>query len=185
MNPRLRMLAVATTASTVVAAAALTSPAVAAATPVTGGNVQIALNAHTDQAVRVHGITLSPIAPATLRTGTLRLPVTGGVANPPNYGTKLGGGFKYSTARRTVSITHIYMNTATHRATGEVTGHGTIDVFVLGDPNSGNGGPGRVQYGGYTVKLAGALTHVLDGAFATQVFANNPDFGTGTTTVTF
>lgn len=185
MNPRLRALAVATTASALVAGTALTSPAVAAGTAVTGGNVSIALNAHTAQAVRGHGITLSPIAAATLSHGTLRLPVTGGTANPPNYTTKQGGGFKYTKANHSVSITHIVMNTATHRATADVTGQGTIDVFVLGDPNAGNGGPGKVQYGGYPVKLTGALTRALDHAFNTQVFGANTGFGTGSTTVTF
>jgi hypothetical protein len=185
VNTRLRLLAVATTASAVVAGAALTSPAVATGTAVTGGNVQIALNTHSLQAVRGHGVTVSPIASATLRNGTLRLPVTGGTANPPNYTTKLGGGFKYTKASHTVSVTHLVMNTATHRASADVTGHGTIDVFILGDPNAGSGGPGKVQYGGYSVKLTGALTRALDNAFTTQVFGNNPSFGTGSTTVTF
>ncbi len=167
------------------AGAALTSPASAATTPLTGGNVQIELSTHTLQAVRGHGISVDPIAAATLRSGVLRLPVNTGTANPPNYTTKLGGGFKYTKARDTVSITHIVMSTATHRATAQVTGHGTIDVFVLGDPNRGSGGPGKVQYGGYSVTLTGALTRALDNAFNTQVFGNNASFGGGTTTVTF
>ena len=185
VNPRLRLLAVATTAAAIVTGGALTSPAFAAGTAVTGGNVQIALTTHTVQAVRGHGITVSPIAAATLRNGTLRLPVTGGTANPPNYTTRLGGGYKYTKAGHSVSITHIVMNTATHRASAAVTGHGTIDVFVLGDPNAGSGGPGKVQYGGYSVKLTGALTRALDHAFNTQVFGSNAGFGTGSTTVTF
>jgi hypothetical protein len=185
VNPCLRLLAVATTATAVVAGAALTSPALAAGTAVTGGNVAIDLSAHTLQSVRGHGIAVNPIPAATLRGGTLRLPVTGGTANPPDYTTKLGGGFKYTKAGHTVSITHIVMNTATHRASAQVTGRGTIDVFVLGDPNRGSGGPGKVQYGGYSVKLTGALTRALDNSFNTQVFGNNANFGSGTTTVTF
>ncbi len=185
MNTRLRLLAVATTASAVLAGAALTSPAFAAGTAITGGNVSIALNAHTVQVEHGHGITLSPIAAATLRKGTLRLPVNGGTANPPNYTTKLGGGFKYTKAGHSVSITHIVMSTSSHRATADVTGHGNIDVFILGDPNSGSGGPGKVQYGGYTVKLTGALTRALDNTFNVQTFGNNSDLGTGSTTVFF
>ena len=185
MNARLRLLAVATTACTVLTGAALTSPAVAAGTALTGGNVQIALSPHTVQVERGHGITVSPIAAATLRNGTLRLPVTGGTANRSNYTTKLGGGFKYTKSSHSVSITHIVMNTATHRASAAVTGHGTIDVFILGDPNAGSGGPGKVQFGGYSVKLTGALTRALDNAFNSQTFGNNAGFGTGSTTVTF
>ncbi len=185
MNARVRLLAVAATAAAVLTGAALTSPAVAAGTAVTGGNVSIALTAHTVQVEAGHGITVSPIAAATLHKGTLRLPVNSGTANPPNYTTKLGGGFKYTKSNHSVSITHIVMSTATHRAHAEVTGHGTIDVFILGDPNSGSGGPGKVQYGGYTVKLTGALTRALDNAFNTQTFGNNAAFGTGSTTVTF
>jgi hypothetical protein len=185
VNARLRLLAVATTACAVLTGAALTSPAVAAGTAVTGGNVQIALSSHTVQVERGHGITVSPIAAATLRNGTLRLPVTGGTANRSNYTTKLGGGFKYTKSSHSVSITHIVMNTATHRASAAVTGHGTIDVFILGDPNAGSGGPGKVQFGGYSVKLTGALTRALDNAFNSQTFGNNAGFGTGSTTVTF
>ena len=185
MNARVRLLAVAATASTVLTAAAVTSPAVAASTALTGGNVSIALTSHTVQVEAGHGITLSPIAAATLRKGTLRLPVTGGTSNSSNYTTKLGGGFKYTKSSHSVSITHIVMSTATHRARAEVTGHGTIDVFILGDPNSGSGGPGKIQYGGYSVTLTGALTRALDNAFNTQTFGNNAGYGTGSTTVTF
>ncbi len=184
MTARLRLLAVATT-SAVVAGAVLATPALAAATAITGGNVSIALNAHSMQVEHGHGITLNPIAAATLRNGTLRLPVNGGTANPPNYTTKLGGGFKYTKAGHTVSITHIVMSTSTHRASADVTGHGNIDVFILGDPNAGSGGPGKVQYGGYSVKLTGALTRALDNTFNVQTFGNNADFGTGSTTVFF
>lgn len=183
MKTRSRLLALALVTTGVLAA--VPAAEAAAPTPVTGGSVRIALNTHTLKAVRGHGFTFAPIAKATLHNGTLKLPVTGGSANPPNYGTKLGGGFKYTKNGHTITITHIVMNTATQKASADVTHHGNIDVFLLGQPEGGAGGPGKVSYGPYTVKLTGVLTKALDKEFGAKVFAANPKFGNGSTTVTF
>jgi hypothetical protein len=166
-------------------AAAVPASAAAPTSKVTGGNVQIDLNAHTLQAVRDHGIHFAPLGSASLTKGTLKFPITGGTADPPNYKTTLGGGFTYSRDGHSVSVTHIVMNTATHRARADVTGHGTVDVFVLGDPQAGSGGPGKVSFGAYPVKLTAVLTRAVDKALGSTVVGGHPSFGTGATTVTF
>lgn len=184
MFTRSRVIA-AVAAGTVLVAGGVTDAAVAASTPVTGGHVSIQLTAATLQAIHDRGIALKPIAPATIDKGVLRLPTTGGQASPPNYTTDQAGGFSFDKGGKAVRVTGIVFNTADHRASGKVTGHGRIVIFVLGDPNSGSGGPGKIQYGGYSVTLSGALIRALDNAFGTEVFAHHSSFGTGSTTVTF
>ena len=77
------------------------------------------------------------------------------------------------------------MNTATHRASADVTGHGYVDVLVLGDPQAGSGGPGKVSFGAYPVELTAALTRAVDDKLGTSVVGAHPTFGIGATTVTF
>jgi hypothetical protein len=186
VNTRARTLAlVAAAAVSTTAIGAVPASAATPAAKITGGNVQIALNSKTLKAVRGHGIAFAPLGKATLRNGTLKFPVTGGTLTGSNYRTKLDGGFTYSKNGHWITVTHIVMDTATHKATADVTGHGNIDVFILGDPQSGSGGPGKVSYGGYPVKLTGVLTRAVDKALSTSVVANNPAFGIGETTVTF
>lgn len=183
MNLGCRLLALALATTGVLAVG--TAAEAAAPTAVTGGNVSIALNTHTRQAVTGHGFKFAAIAKATLHKQTLKFPITGGAANPPNYSTKLAGGFKYTKNGHTDTITHIVFNTATKKASADVTHHGNIDVFLLGNPEGGAGGPGKVSFGPYTVKLTGVFAKALDHDFGTSVFVGNPKFGNGATTVTF
>jgi hypothetical protein len=179
-----RVIAVLGTAAVLVSGA--TSVAVAAISQtITGGNTQITLNTHTMQVLQNRNFALVPIAGATDRRGVLRLPTTGGTASPPNYTIKQGGGFSLAKAAKKVLVTHLVFNTKSHQATGAVAGHGTIVVFVIGDPNAGNGGPGKVEFGGYPVKLSNGFARVLDNTYNTQVFAKHTAFGTGASTVYF
>jgi hypothetical protein len=182
VNVSVRALAAAAVAAS---GLALAAPAQAAApTSVTGGQVKIDLNDHSLQAVRGHGIRFAPVGTATLRNGNLRLPVTGGTHGRTDK-VDLGGGFEYGKSGHTVKITHIVMNTATHRARADVSGHGKIDVFVLGDPQEGGGSPNSLSYGDYPVKLTAVLTRAVDHALSTAVVGNNPKFGTGFTSLRF
>lgn len=183
---RARVIAAAA-AATVLAAGGVTDTAAAAAasTLVTGGYVSIALKATTLHAIHDRGIALKPISPATIKKSVLRLPTKSGKANPPNYTTDQAGGFSFDKGAKTIRITGIVINTTTQRASAKVTGHGRIVIFVLGEPTGGNGGPGKVEYGGYSVTMSGALIRALDGAFSVPVFSHHPNFGTGSTTVTF
>lgn len=169
-------------AAVVGAVPAVAAPAVAA-TSVTGGHTLVQLKAVTMRAIHGKGFALKPIAPATLAKGVLRLPTTGGTAKPPTYITKEAGGFSVSRNGKKVSVTHLVLNTKTERATADVTNHGRIVVFVLGQPNAGSGGPGWVEFGGYSVKLSYRLTHALYRRYGTQVFINHPLLGTGTSKV--
>lgn len=153
--------------------------------PITRGNTQITLNTNTVQALHDHNFALAATPGATVRNGVLKLPTTGGTANPPNYVIEQGGGFSITRNGKRISVSHIVYNTAKHQATGAVTGHGTIVVFTVGDPNMGNGGPGMVQFGGFPVKLANGFVRILDNTYNAQVFANHPSLGTGGTTVYF
>jgi hypothetical protein len=135
------------------------------------------------RAIHGKGFAVKAIAPATLANGVLRLPTTGGTANPPTYITKDAGGFSISRNGKKMSVTHLVFNTKTERATADVTNHGTIVVFVLGQPNSGSGGPGWVEFGAYSVHLSYRLTHALYRVYGTQVFINHPLLGTGTSKV--
>jgi hypothetical protein len=172
-------------AAAVIVSGATSLAAAAAPQTITGGNTQVTLNAHTAQALHDRNFALAAITGATLRKGVLRLPTTGGTANPPNYTIKQGGGFSIAKAGTKISVTHLVVNTKSHQATALVTHHGTIVVFVLGDPNMGSGGPGKVGFGGYPVTLANGFARVLDNTYGTQVFANHKSFGTGGSTVYF
>jgi hypothetical protein len=179
-----RVIAVLGTAAVLVSGATSVAAAAASQT-ITGGNTQITLNTHTAQVLQNRNFAVAAIPGATVRHGVLRLPTTGGSANPPNYTIKQGGGFSVAKAGTKVSVTHLVFSTKSHQATGAVAGHGTIVVFVLGDPNAGNGGPGKVQFGGYPVKLSSAFARVLDNTYNTEVFAKHTAFGTGGSTVYF
>lgn len=184
MKTRYRLIAAIGAGAVLVSGGAAVASA-AAGVPVTGGSVSVAMNGTTVKSIAGAGLAFYAIAPATKRNGVLRLPNSSGTANPPNFLTHQAGGFKFIKHGKAVKVTNIVFNTAKKQATADVTNHGNIVLFVLGMPNSGSGGPGRITYGGYSVTFAPAAIRAFDRALTTAVFARHPKFGTGTVTVLF
>jgi hypothetical protein len=162
---------------------AISSAAVTESHSVTSGNVAITVTAATAKAVHGAGLHFTMVSPATRKNSDLRLPVSSGKVNAPNYVVRLAGGLQIASGSKVVTIKHIIVNSKTSRATANVTGRGNIVTFVLGDPQSGSGGPHMFQIGGYPVRFSSAAIKALDKAFTTSVFANHPMLGRGTTTV--
>jgi hypothetical protein len=157
----------------------------ASATPIKSGKTVITLQATTMTAVHTAGLNVQPISPATKVGRSLTLPTTGGTATPPNYVQNEIGGFVVSDGARRVAFTSITFDTAHHVARARVTGQGRIAALALGDPQSGNGGPGFVQFGAYTVTLTPAAVRALDSALHTRVFVKHSRLGLGASTVRF
>jgi hypothetical protein len=186
-----RRLALAGAVATLSAAAtlgALPSAQAAGGSAVTGGYTYLVPTKATAAAMASKHIVLSAIAPASFQaeTGqkTLALPITGGTATPPNYVTRLGGGIRLKLKAHAVSLTKIVFNTRSHTGSALVGGK-RVAVFTLGDPNSGNGGPGAVSFGGYKVALSKAGVKAVDARLHTTFFTHHKVLATGTTSVTF
>ena len=184
MNTRSRLVA-AIGAGVVFVSGGTAVSSAAAGQQITGGQTTVAMNSVTVQSIRGAGLGFAAIAPATKKNGVLRLPNVGGAANPPNYLIRQAGGFQFTKSTKTIKVTHIVFDTKTERATADVTNHGNIVLFVLGQPNAGGGAPGMLQYGGYSVTFAPAAIRAFDNAFHTAVFAHRAKLGTGSTTVRF
>lgn len=184
MNKRSRLVA-AIGAGVVLVSGGTAVSSAAAGHPITGGQTTVAMNSVTVQSIRGAGLGFAAIAPATKKNGVLRLPNSGGAVNPTYYVIRQAGGFQFTKGAKTIKVTHIVFDTRTERATADVTNHGNIVLFVLGQPNAGGGAPGMVQYGGYSVTFAPAAIRAFDNAFHTAVFAHHAKLGTGSTTVRF
>jgi hypothetical protein len=170
-------------------AAALLStalPATAATgSKVTGGNSTIDVSKAQRAALHGAGVTLSATGKASYKKHTIKLPVSGGTANPPNYGLRYAGGIKFTKGHATVKVTKLKIAQKSSDVTGVVNGKKRINIFVDGTPQGGKGGPGDVTYGGYTVKFAGAAKKVFDKDLNTKTFTKHAAVGTGTTTVKY
>jgi hypothetical protein len=184
-----RTLTVSGVATAGVSAAALllsAAPAsAAAAAPVTGGHSEVAVSGAFRSALASHNVTLAATGKATYAHHTLKLPITGGVATIPTYGLNYAGGFTLTSGGVTVTVTKLKIANKTQKVTGVINGKRRINVFVNGLPQNGNGGPGDVSFGGYTVALAGAAVTSFDTKLSTTVFAKHTAVGTGETTVKY
>lgn len=177
--------------ATGLAIAATTAGAVAAvpagAVPtagVTGGHSSIAVEKAFSKALQAHGIKLKTTGPATYKRKTLKLPITGGDANPPAFVLKYAGGVKLVDSGKTVSIRKLKADSTTSTVTAAVNGK-RITLFTVGAPTGGSGGAGNVTFGGYTVTLSPKAVKVLDRDLATKTFKKHSEVGIGTTTVKY
>jgi hypothetical protein len=166
-------------------AASPVSAAGIATSPVTGGHSSISVAKTFRDALSAHGITFDATGRATYKHHTLRLPITGGKANPPAYVLKYAGGVKLADSNGKVKFTKVVANTTTQSVSAVVNGGHRIKIFTVGLPNRGNGGPGMVSFGGYTVTLTKGAEKVLDTKLGTHTFAKHSAVGTGVTTVKF
>ena len=182
-----RRLALAAGATAVAAAAAVaTTPAAfAAGTAVTGGHSTITVSSTARQALSSAHISINAVSPATYSNHVIKLPISGGTANPPNYLIRYHGAFDLVKGSKTFSIHGIIENTSQHRVTALVNSHSRMTVFTLGDPQMGNGGPGEVMFGDYTVKWSSGAQTYFDNHLSTKAFTNHPSFGIGLTNVKF
>lgn len=174
------LAAAATTASLVAAGPAAAVPTAG----VTGGHSTIAVEKTFNKALKAHGIKLKTTGPATYKKKTLKLPITGGSANPPAFVLKYAGGVKLVEGSKSVSIKKLKANSTTSTVTAAVDGK-RIKLFSVGAPNGGSGGPGSVTFGGYTVTLAPRAIKVLDKDFGTKTFKKHSEVGIGSTTVKY
>lgn len=187
MRPEsIRRLALAAGATAVAAAAAVaTTPAAfAAGTAVTGGHSSLHVVSPEQTAFANAKVTISAVSPATYKSHTVRLPITGGTATPPTYVIHYGGAFKFTKGSNTVTVHGIIENTNTNRVTALFNNHSRFDLFKLVEPYGGSGGPGYSSWG-YHVTFTGPAQTYLDNHLNTKVFANHPKFGTDLTDVTF
>jgi hypothetical protein len=74
-----------------------------------GGTVALKPTASTLTFLTAHGITVVPVAPATLSGGSVQMPVVGGVATTKklNAVLVLRGAVKFTTAKRSVAVRHL------------------------------------------------------------------------------
>jgi hypothetical protein len=187
-----RSIARSTAAATITAGVALAvatagTPAIAAPVPsgpIDGGSTTIFLDSHTAKAMAKHNYTIEATGSATLKKDELTLQVTGGHYNQGGV-VKHSGGFKISDGSAALKVKNITFKTATHKGTASVGGN-RIHAFVLGDPNTGDGTPHTVTYGGYTLDLAKPLFKKLDNKLsAGSFFAHHTLLGVGSTTMHF
>ncbi|WP_310962697.1 hypothetical protein [Nocardioides terrisoli] len=181
-----RRVAASGVAAAVAAAVAMTAvpAAFATGTAVTGGSTTIQLAPATAKALRAKHILVSGISRATVKGGVLTMRITGGTATPPTYVTQYKGGFRFAKGARSTTVTGIVFNTKKNTGSAVIR-HRKIVAFKLGAPQSGNGGPGEVQFGDYPVRLTAAGQKALDSALHTSVFDHHPRLGTGATDVRF
>jgi hypothetical protein len=184
LSPRRLGLAGAAVALTTTAIAGAAA-AYAAGTAVTGGHVTLKLSSATRNAFTANHVTFDAVPRATLKNGSLTLPITGGTATPPTYVLDLAGGFKVVKGTHSANVAHIIVNTNTGKGSAIITNHSRMTVFTFGSPAGGNGGPGEAQFAFDKVSLTGAAQKTLDSALHTSVFANHPTLGASTFDVTF
>jgi hypothetical protein len=152
---------------------------------VTGGNSKVVVAKAFRTALKHHDIRLAATGKASYRHHSLKFPVTGGKANPPKYALRYAGGIKLVRGNATLRVTKLQIALGSTDVTGVVNGHKRINLFVDGLPAGGNGGPGDVSFGDYTVTLAHAAVKAFDNHLSTKTFAHHTAVGTGFTTVKF
>jgi hypothetical protein len=88
-------------------AVAFAAPAIAKTEHVTGGHATVSDSSQVTKFLHALGITVTPIGPAKVGTGSMGIPMTGGHLNVPTMGGVMltKGGFKYSKGTRTLTVT--------------------------------------------------------------------------------
>lgn len=193
MTPVIRRSVIALAATTCAVMTAGGAAAVAVGTPhvatvkqtIASGKTTVDINAKTAKVLRADGFAVTTTGKASLKGATLSLPVTGGTYNQGVGTVKHAGGIKITRGSTTVTISSLVVHPSAGTATADVAGHGRIQAVLVGAPQSGNGGPHFVQYGGFTVKLSKPAIKILDAKFSTMAFANHPTLGIGSTTLHF
>jgi hypothetical protein len=153
---------------------------------ITGDKTTIVLNAASRKAMKAHHYKLEPTGAASLKHGTLTLPVTGGTYNgPTNSVVKQAGGFTISKGSKSVTVRKLVVHSNSLSATAHVTGNNRITAVTIGIPSSHSETDTTATFSGYQVTLSDQLVKILDAKFGTKQFAKHADIGTGTTDLTF
>ena len=115
---RLRALLGAAIAALCLMATGVAGAQAATKVKVTGGTTTITPSAATNQFLASNGITVTPIAPATLANGVVTLPIAGGRVNPTNlHGfIRHRGGLKFSKGTSSLTLRHFLITNSNRGA---------------------------------------------------------------------
>lgn len=183
MSLRLRALSAVVAGASVVAGLSIGATSASAATA-TGGHTTITVPGTLRTALHDKGFTLSAASPATYSKGVLSLTVHDGTATPPNYRLTHVGRIVLTRAGKKVVVRNLVYRSRVHQMTGDIGAKQGVVVFVVGDPNRGNGGPHFFEFAGYSVDWSNTAVGVLDSVFGTAFFDHHRHLGAGDTTVT-
>ena len=105
---------------------AIAAPAMAKTEHVTGGHATVSESSQVTKFLHALGITVTPVGPATIHTGSMGMPMTGGQLNVPTMGGVMltKGGFKYTKGSRTLTVTGYRLTHVGHVAKLTAVVHG-------------------------------------------------------------
>jgi hypothetical protein len=152
---------------------------------VTSGSATITPTSTTATFITSHGITVTPIAPATLSSGTVTLPVIKGIATDRGLhgALRLGGGVTFAGAKRVVNVRDLtVVRTAKTWLWGKVNGH-VIRLARLTDLKRTVTGNQATVTG--AIRLTHRAAQAIDRLFGSHVVSTGYKLGTFSATLTF
>ncbi len=167
---------------------ASTSTTAAAASPATvvGKSASVVLNPVTAQSLKAAGITITPIAPATAKTGVLVFPVSGGhmVVTTLSGTVEEKGGVTLSHEGRSIQLSDFTVDTTTKQITSSVGGQ-SVPIFDmdLASIKRASGPNGTALASNISLTLTAEAADALNGSLGVTFLKEGLPFGIATLTI--
>jgi hypothetical protein len=162
-----------------------TTTSASAAVPVAGRSTVVVVNPATAQVLKKNGVTVTPIAPATAKTG-LVFPVSGGkIAVATLAGTvDHTGGLTFSHNGKSVQLTSFIIDTTTKQLTALAGGQRVpILNLNLASLKRASGPNGTVVASDIKLTLTSQAASALNSGLGVSIFTAGLPFGVATLTV--
>jgi hypothetical protein len=165
--------------------AVVAAPAQAKAFHVTGTQTTITPSAKAKQFLSSHHINVTALGAATISTGSLTLPISGGfVAKSGNAGLlRHSGGVKFSGGSRSVALRHFVLVGTAHRGvlSARVAGRDIVLARLIDVTRTVSGKSGTISG---ELTLSRAAAHRINHLFGKHVVSAGADLGTLASSVT-
>jgi len=138
----------------------------------TGGSAILAIDPQTAGVLEDHGITISAVAPATLKQSAISFPITAGQLDGVSLGGTVdhAGGLRFTSDAASVALRDLHVDTKARQVTAAA-GGGRLPVFDLDQRRLSSSAPvGRLNATGIVALLSPRASHALNAALKVSVF---------------